>query len=143
MSVELAQAQRALIKALTGVASYPHGFDPVRIQAVRDLLLRKRMAGVRRAWPQLPVVLDSTFEKHFAYWAPHNPFRGGFADGYGFACSLRRSGVLPPVGLQLLAAQQVLWRDRGDMMRLRRLPALRFAAGSVFVQVCGRSFRLG
>ncbi|NUS74404.1 MAG: hypothetical protein HOQ05_13550 [Corynebacteriales bacterium] len=143
MKNDLAESQRALIAALVGEGPPLAGLSgQVGFEAARAALLRKRMGSVRRAWPLLPTCVKGGFEPLFAQWASHNPVRGGFIDGFRFAAFVENSGRLSPVGRRLLAEQRVFWRDDGQVLHRRRLLAMRFAAGGLFVQVLGRRWSL-
>jgi hypothetical protein len=138
---DLAARQAALVAALVGDAPVPDGFDPRRLAAVRQALLRKRAGQVASAWPVLAA--GCQWPDWFTEWAAGRPPQGGLRDGFDFARWLRSTGRLPDLAAAELATREALWRYDGQRPpRRRRLPALRRVGGTWIVQVLGRAHRL-
>lgn len=136
---ELAARQAALVAALVAGAPLPAGFDPARVGAARDALLRKRAGEVARHWPMLAAGLGGRWPATFADWAAGRPGRGSLRDGWDLARELRARGELPALAEEELAAREARFRYRGEEPpRPRRLPAVRRAGGAVVIQLAGR-----
>lgn len=138
--MSLQERQAAVVAALVAGAPAPPGFDTHRVRATAAALLRKRTGEVAAAWPALAASLGTDWSASFGAWAAGRPPAGALRDGWDFARSLPR---LPVLGAQELAVRELTWRyDGAGAPRRRRGPALRRAAGAVFVQVAGRVCRL-
>lgn len=91
---DLAASQSALVAALVAGGPLPPGFDPVRIDATRLALLRKRAGEAAKAWPLLAASLGDgwapTFTRHRD---GHEPV-GALRDGWDVARALRARGEL-------------------------------------------------
>ncbi len=123
----LAAMQTEVLQALTGLDAVPDGFDPMRLRAAGEALLRKRARAAARAWPVLARSLGAEFDPLFTMFAAVTPLprRGGpLADGRGFARFLAAQDRLPDEG-----KLEVLWVDlyhlsTPDGLRPRSGPAL-------------------
>ncbi|MEV6601149.1 hypothetical protein AB0M36_30495 [Actinoplanes sp. NPDC051346] len=136
----LAERQAALVAALTSGAAVPPGFDARLVEVARVALLRKRAGEVARQWPDLAAALGPRWTSEWATWAATRPTRGSLRDGWDLARDLAGRGALPPAAGAELAAREAAMRYDGQTApRSRRLPALRRAAGSVAIQVAGRT----
>jgi hypothetical protein len=142
--MNLAERQAAVVAALVAGAPAPPGFDTHRVRATAAALLRKRTGEVAAAWPFLAAALGADWSASFGAWAAGRPPAGALRDGWDFARSLDGSPAgLPPLAAQELALREVTWRyDGTGVPRRRRGPALRRAAGMVFIQVTGRVWHL-
>lgn len=139
MSGDLAARQAALVAALVSGAPVPPGFDPRRVGAAREALLRKRAADVARHWPLLAAGLGDAWPATFARWAATRPTGGPLRDGWDLARTLRAEGTLPPIAAGELATREATTRYDGRRPpRPRRLPALVRVDGAVAVQLAGR-----
>src|SRR5689334_18950139 len=88
---QLAERQAALVRALTGQAPTPIGFDAGRVRAVARLLVKKRLRSVRRVWPGLADGLGEEFDRLFVAYATGRPIPhkgGAIADGDAFVAHL-------------------------------------------------------
>ncbi|ODT95496.1 MAG: hypothetical protein ABS81_31650 [Pseudonocardia sp. SCN 72-86] len=144
MSDALAAAQAALVDSLVAGAAGPPGFDVVRLATVRRALLRKRAGEIARIWPLLAAVHGPSWAgvvaEHLDGVAPG----GSLRDGWDVARALRAAGTLPASAAEELASREVAWRyDGTSAPARRRLPAVRRGGRIVFVQVGGRTVRLG
>src|SRR5688572_13523633 len=81
----LAALQAALVSTLVAGTQPPPGFDPERLRAAREALLRKRTAGVAAVWPQMAAALGTRWSTEFGRWARHRPPAGALRDGWDFA----------------------------------------------------------
>jgi hypothetical protein len=98
---KLATIQTELLRALTQKEIPPEGFDPVRIQATADTLVRKRARAVAKTWPALTQALGERFNEKFAAFAALTPIPnegGALADGRAFALALAHNEELPDAG---------------------------------------------
>jgi hypothetical protein len=120
--------QAELIQALAARSAAPEGFDPERFQVAARALVSKRSRAAARAWPGLAGVLGDDWREQFHPFAEKNPLPrdgGPLADGYAFACFLRRAGKLPDEGrLEALAVELRYHRCAGGL-RPRRGIAVR------------------
>jgi len=66
---ELARRQAALVAALVLGESVPEGFDPDRVRATTEALLRKRAGEVGAQWPALRTQLGPQWSARFTAWA--------------------------------------------------------------------------
>jgi hypothetical protein len=137
---ELARRQADLVAALVAGAPAPAGFDPTRIRATTEALLRKRAAEVAAQWPALRAELGPQWRTEFTGWARGRPPRGSLRDGWDFARA--RAALGPRAALELATRTVRLAYDGVRPPRPRRLPALRRAGGSLVVQIGGRVFTL-
>jgi len=132
----LAHQQAALIAALVAGAGPPAGFDPGRVRATRAALLRKRAAEVGASWPLLAASIGTQWSVEFGRWADGRPPAGSLRDGWDFA---RTRGALDRPAAEELAVREAGWRYEGlGPPRPRRAPAVRWARGTLVVQVLGR-----
>jgi hypothetical protein len=139
---DLAARQAALVAALVEGAPPPPGFDPTRVRAAADALLRKRAGEVAAAWPLLRTAFGSDWPAEFASWAAGRPTRGALRDGWDLARATAAAGRLGPLGAVELAEREVVWRyDGRSAPRRRRLPALRMTPEGPLLQLFGRVFR--
>jgi hypothetical protein len=135
-SETLAERQAALVAALTGGARVPVGFDPRLVEVARVALLRKRAGEVARQWPDLARALGSAWWPTWSAWAAARPTQGSLRDGWDLARSLP---ALPAeAGAELAEREATMRYDGQTAPRPRRAPAVRWAAGSVAVQILGR-----
>jgi hypothetical protein len=136
----LAQRQADLVAALTAGAAVPPGFDARLVEAARVALLRKRAGEVARQWPELARALGPGWHRHWSAWAATRPTRGSLRDGWDLARELAARHELPAgAGAELAAREATLVYDGENAPRPRRTPAVRSAAGSVVLQLAGRS----
>ena len=125
----LAERQAELVAALVDGAPTPAGFDPGRVAATRNALLRKRAGEVAAVWPRTAAALAPQWTERFVAWASGRPPRGSLRDGFDFARELARTGELPELAATELADQEAGWvYDGVNAPRRRRWPALRRAA---------------
>src|SRR5262245_53443620 len=135
----LARRQADLVAALVAGGTPPPGFDPVRVHATADALLRKRAGEVGTRWPALRAQFGPEWTAEFVHWARNRPPRGSLRDGWDFARHLAATGTLGAPAQAELAAVEVFQRYEGTQPpRRRRAPALRVAGGVVALQVGGR-----
>ena len=135
----LADRQAELVEALTAGRPVPEGFDGVRVEAARTALVRKRAGEVARQWPLLAAGLGDGWTREFAEWARTRPTQGSLRDGWDLARTLNGRGALPAMAGEELAAREATWRyDGTSPPRPRRGPAIRWAGGSVAMQIGGR-----
>jgi len=128
----LAARQAALLAALTVDGPLPAGFDPVRVQATRRALLRKRAAEAAREWPVLAASLGEGWVATFAEHRGGHPPVGTLRDGWEVARSLCERGVLPRAAqAELDARESVLRFDGDDRPRLRRISSVRRSLGAL------------
>lgn len=120
MTGDLGTRQAELVAALVAGGPLPTGFDPVRIDATRVALLRKRAGLAASGWPLLAASLGAewfpTFSRH------HNGHESGGAlrDGWDLARSLRGSGSLAPAATRELAEREAALRYDGQGAPRRR-----------------------
>lgn len=139
----LAQRQASLVAALVSGAPVPDGFDPVRVQATADALLRKRAGEVGERWPTLRAQFGPEWTLAFSQWARGMPPRGSVRDGWGFARHLASLGLLrQPATVDLAIHEACQHYDGVRPPRRRRLPAVRRTGGTLVVQVAGHVLRL-
>jgi hypothetical protein len=137
--MSLADRQAELVAALTAGAPVPDGFDARLVEVARVALLRKRAGEVARQWPLLAAASGRQWPTEFAAWAATRPTQGSLRDGWDLARELAARGALPASAAGELAAREAAWRyDGRSAPRVRRMPALRRAAGSVVVPFAGR-----
>jgi hypothetical protein len=117
---DLAEQQRAVVRALVAGGPLPPGFDARRLELTRLSLLRKRARGVAAHWPALGAIPD--FQRRFLEWAGNRPPESGHAEGLAFGHSLGRD--LPPAARveRVLAGTGRVARDAGGIVV--RLPLL-------------------
>jgi hypothetical protein len=137
-AASLRERQAGLVEALTSGGPVPEGFDDRRVQAARVALLRKRAGEVARPWPSLAAAFGPRWVGVFAGWADRRPTLGALRDGWDLARDLKSRGELPAAAGAELALREAAWRyDGRSAPRVRRLPAIRSAAGSVAIQIAG------
>jgi hypothetical protein len=150
----LADLQAALVAALVAGASIPPGFDPARVRAARNALLRKRAGEVAATWPALRIRYGPQWMDAFGSFAATRPTRGALRDGWDFArfTSARgepnRDAAVEDAATQdvavvdaavELAIREATWRYDGSAPpRRRRVPAVRRAGTTIVVQLAGR-----
>jgi hypothetical protein len=140
----LARRQAELVDALVAGGEVPAGFDGRRIDSTRRALLRKRAGEAAKVWPLLAAAAGPGWAATFRTHLDGRPPGGALRDGWDLARVLDRLGGLAGAAAAELAERETTWRYDGvSAPRRRRLPAARWAAGALFVQVAGRSFRLG
>ena len=140
----LAQRQAALVAALVQGDPVPPGFDPVRVRATADALLRKRAGEVGERWPTLRAQFGPQWMEVFTSWASCRPPQGSVRDGWDFARHLASTGALSgPAAVDLAAAEATYVYDGASTPRRRHLPAARPVAGGLIIQVFGRLIRFG
>jgi hypothetical protein len=117
---DLAEQQRAVVRALVAGGPTPPGFDARRIELTRASLLRKRARGVAAHWPALGATPD--FQRRFIQWAGKRPPESGHAEGLAFGRDWGRD--LPPAARveRVLAGAGRIARDAGGIVV--RLPLL-------------------
>jgi hypothetical protein len=119
----LAEAQAAFLRALTGRAEVPPGFERSNVEAAAEALASKRRRAVARAWPSLARALWKEFRERFEAFARVTPLpaRGGpLADGRAFVESLSGELVLPETVCRQRLAVDLRFRQRGDGLVPRR-----------------------
>jgi hypothetical protein len=132
---ELARRQAALVAALVLGQSVPEGFDPDRVRATTEALLRKRASEVGAQWPALRSQLGPQWSARFAAWAAGRAPQGSLRDGWDFARTL----TLAPAAALELAGRKATYRyDDVHPPRPRRWPSVRRAPGALVVQFRGR-----
>ena len=135
----LAQRQADLVASLVTGGPIPAGFDPARVAATVDALLRKRAEEVGARWPALRAHLDPQWMDEFSQWARTRPPLGSWRDGWDYARHLAGSGRLAGPASAELAATEARYRyDGANPPRRRRFPSLRTVHGAVAVQLGGR-----
>ncbi|NUR73761.1 MAG: hypothetical protein HOU81_23355 [Hamadaea sp.] len=115
--MSLAERQAALVAALVADGSPPPGFDPARVDAVREQLLRKRAGEVARVWPALAASLGPSWYATFRTWAVGRPPQGSLRDGWDFARTL---STLDPSAAAELRARDAHWAYDGRTPPRRR-----------------------
>jgi hypothetical protein len=134
---DLARRQAALVAALVSGEPAPAGFDPARVRATADALLRKRAGEVAAQWPALRAQFGPQWTAAFSAWAHGRAPQGSLRDGWDFARSLP---LHPAAALELATREALLAYDGRRPPRPRRLPALRRAPGALVLQLAGRIF---
>jgi hypothetical protein len=150
----LADLQAALVAALVAGASIPPGFDPARVRAARNALLRKRAGEVAATWPALRIRYGPQWMDAFGSFAATRPTRGALRDGWDFARFTSARGepnrdvavvdaatqdVAVVDAAVELAIREATWRyDGSTPPRRRRIPAVRRAGTTIVVQLAGR-----
>ena len=136
----LAQRQADLVAALVSGGPTPPGFDPRRVAATADALLRKRAEEVGKRWPALRAQLSTQWTDEFSQWARTRPPLGSWRDGWDYARHLDTAGRLGHLARSELTETEVRYRYDGVRPpRPRRAPTVRIAGGDgVSVQLGGR-----
>jgi hypothetical protein len=155
----LADLQAALVAALVAGAATPPGFDPARVRAARNALLRKRAGEVAATWPALRIRYGPQWMDAFGSFAATRPTRGALRDGWDFARFTSAQGephrdvAVQDAAVQHAAAQhaavvdaavelairEATWRyDGSTPPRRRRVPVVRRAGKAIVVQLAGR-----
>jgi hypothetical protein len=134
----LGERQAALVAALTAGSPVPPGFDARLVEVARVALLRKRAGEVARQWPALALALGQTWWPTWSAWAATRPTQGSLRDGWDLARELAAAGKLPAAAGAELAEREAALVYAGAAPRRRRAPAVRWAAGSVVLQIAGR-----
>jgi hypothetical protein len=155
----LADVQAALVAALVAGAAIPPGFDPARVRAARNALLRKRAGEVAATWPALRIRYGLQWMDAFGSFAATRPTRGALRDGWDFArftsargephrdaavenAAIQDAAVVDAavqVAAVELAIREATWRyDGSTPPRRRRVPAVRRAGTTIVVQLAGR-----
>lgn len=126
--MSLANRQAELVAALVAGGPLPDGFDPVRIDATRRALLRKRAGLAAGAWPLLAASLGPEWLRTFAGHHDGHESAGPLRDGWDLARSLRAAGTLaPPAARELAVREATLRYDGRSAPRPRRFARLRLA----------------
>ena len=103
----LADAQAALLGALTGRNALPEGFAAPGARAMESVLLAKRRRAAAHECPSLPRELGEAFLREFDAYAgatPRSPREDAVDDAARFVQWLRRRGTLSrALGRSLLA----------------------------------------
>lgn len=117
---QVADAQRALVAALTADGEAPPGFNEAGVARAARSLRAKRRAAVAKTWPGLTSELGAAFARAFEEFAIANPVGddGPVADGRRFAEHLQRRRELGDNGRVELLAHRVC---RGLPVRVARL----------------------
>jgi hypothetical protein len=97
---ELSRRQADLVAALTGRGPVPPGFDPDRVRAASQALLRKRAADAAAAWPLLRADLGPKWMEVFTAYAAGRPAQSALHDGWEVA-RLRRDALGPAARAEL------------------------------------------
>ena len=127
----LAERQAALVAALVAGAPDPPGFDPARLAATREALLRKRAAEAAQHWPVLAAALGPRWSAVFAAHHAGREPGGGLRDGWDLARALRPA--LTADAAAELHEREALWRyDGAAAPRPRRLGHLSRAVERLF-----------
>jgi hypothetical protein len=124
----LAAAQAELVRALTGGAEIPAGFDAERVRRAVRSLVNKRLAEVARMWPALVAALGDAYPERFRAFAASTPppEQGGpLADGRAFAATLTPAEWTDAAVLERLTVD-LHFRWTGTGLRARRWFALRW-----------------
>jgi hypothetical protein len=104
----------------------PAGLDPVRLDAVRAALVRKRAGLAAVQWPRLAAAAPDWEAAFAAHARPHGGTPPGpLRDGWDVARALRDAGALPPGAEAELAERESALRYDG---RSAPRPRLRTAA---------------
>lgn len=126
---DLRQRQEALVAALVAGAPSPPGFDPDRLSAAREALLRKRSAEVAAMWPALRQHYGLRWTDEFRAFALTRPTQGALRDGWDLARLATHNGELRGDGLRgdglrsaaaELAGREAVWRYDGHNPPVRR-----------------------
>jgi hypothetical protein len=145
----LADLQAALVAALVAGTAIPPGFDPARVRAARNALLRKRAGEVAATWPALRIRYGPQWIGAFGSFAATRPTRGALRDGWDFARFTSARGephhdatvvdaAVEDAAVEL-AIREATWRyDGSTLPRRRRVPAVRRAGTAIVVQLAGR-----
>lgn len=127
---KLGTQQAMLVAALTGEGTAPEGFDPLRFQAARGALTRKRTGAVAKSWPSLARALGENFAPRFATFAERTPppeFGGALADGRKFARWLAARGELPEGGRVEVLITDLRYALHRNGLIPRRWPTFKWA----------------
>jgi hypothetical protein len=111
--MSLSDDQEALVAALVAGAPLPPGFDPGRVAAARQALLRKRAGEVAAAWPALAAGLGPQWTVEFGGWARDRAPNGALRDGWDLARALSATGRLPEGARAELRSRERRWRYDG------------------------------
>lgn len=117
---DLARRQAELVRALTGDAPAPAGFDHDRLRRAAEALAVKRRRSVRAACPELATALGPRFVERFAAYAGAAPAPrdgGARADARAFAAAVEAEEDLPDVArLEVLAIDLRHARSPGGLV---------------------------
>ncbi|HEX5752496.1 MAG TPA: hypothetical protein VFZ09_40195 [Archangium sp.] len=119
----LERAQAGFLRALTGSAPSPPGFERSDVEAAAESLASKRRRAVARTWPSLARALGDGFRERFDAFARQTPLpaRGGpLADGRAFIELLSREGPLPEAVSRQVLGVDLRFRRSGDGLVPRR-----------------------
>lgn len=120
----LTARQAALVAALVAGGPDPAGFDPVRLDATRRALLRKRAGDAARHWPVLAASFGPRWYPAFAAVHAGRGPQGGLRDGWDVARAHRAD--LTDDAARELAEHAARWRyDGRSGPRRRRLGGAR------------------
>lgn len=130
---QLATRQAELVAALVAGGADPRGFDPVRLDATRRALLRKRAGEAAKVWPMLAASFGQKWPALFGEHRSGHPPVGALRDGWDVALALRAAGRLTRDASDELAAQEADLRYDGNSAptprRWRRLRHTVFRRG--------------
>jgi hypothetical protein len=119
----LAEAQAGFLRALTGSAETPPGFERSDVEAAAEALASKRRRAVARTWPSVAQALGDGFRERFDAFARQTPLpaRGGpLADGRAFIEALSREAPLPEAVSRQVLAVDLRFRQSGEGLVPRR-----------------------
>jgi hypothetical protein len=109
----LADRQAELVAALVAGGPLPAGLDPIRLDATRRALLRKRAAEAAKVWPLLAASLGAKWQRTFAaHRTGHEPV-GALRDGWDVARTLQERGELGTGAAAELAGREAALRYDG------------------------------
>jgi hypothetical protein len=126
--VSLADQQAELVAALVAGGPLPPGFDPARVGAAREALLRKRSGEVAAAWPVLAASLGPQWTVVFRDWARDRAPNGALRDGWDLARQLAAQARLPEPAVVELRDREARWRYDGISAPRHRPPLVTWAA---------------
>jgi hypothetical protein len=127
----LAERQAALVAALVAGAPDPPGFEPARLAATRQALLRKRASEAAKQWQVLAASLGPRWSAEFAAHHAGRESGGALRDGWDLARALRPE--LTTDAAAELRDREAFWRyDGAGAPRPRRFGRLSRAVARLF-----------
>lgn len=135
---DLARRQASLVAALVTGAPVPDGFDPDRVRATAEALLRKRAGEVAVQWPELRAWLGPQWTANFTAWARGRAPQGSLRDGWDFARTL--TPLTGPAARELASREARFVYDGTQPPRPRRFPGLRRTPDAVVLHLAGRTW---